>query len=197
MEINRTDGPDKVFSLSTPEQMLRKLHWEITNFGRAIDVEGTTVESLNAPAYWAFNCAVTAWHIADWVWLTVPEPQRDQLFPGCHTGRKDTLTAFQVSLQAASPPVLICRHVATASKHMEMTRHVDPSITVDTVWTKQAARFGATRFGDPFATYTSVLTVSHEGTDRPAIEIFKEAFGFWQSFLEGHGLAEPSSPPGW
>jgi hypothetical protein len=54
--------PDrKPLGLESPRDLLAKLDWEILQLGHVLEDE--TVAS-----YRAFNCAVTAWSVTDWVW---------------------------------------------------------------------------------------------------------------------------------
>ena len=61
------DPPDKVFGLAAPHHMLMKLKWEIFQL-RTVAAEPCEPGAEIEPGYHAFNCAVTAWHMADWVW---------------------------------------------------------------------------------------------------------------------------------
>jgi hypothetical protein len=60
-------APDKVFVLASPTHVLHKLHWEISQLKKALVSEPEKLAYTHVQAYFAFNCAVTAWHLADWV----------------------------------------------------------------------------------------------------------------------------------
>jgi hypothetical protein len=61
------EPPDKVFGLAAPHHMLMKLKWEIFKL-RSVVAEPCRPGAEIEPGYHAFNCAVTAWHMTDWVW---------------------------------------------------------------------------------------------------------------------------------
>ncbi len=79
--------PDrKRLGLENPVDLWSKLQWEIDQLGVPVDQE--TVAS-----YRAFNCAVTAWSICDWVWNAAApdlrgsdmrEKRRQQIAPNPH-----------------------------------------------------------------------------------------------------------------
>ena len=72
------------------------------------------------PKQWrAFNCAVTAWHIADWLW-------RDLRADGRDVGKKQ----FQNAAQERCRELKLCRHIANASKHRGLDWGSDPGIQV-------------------------------------------------------------------
>lgn len=54
--------------LAIPAHMLQKFHWEIAQLEKSLTEKQEHLGYFHAPSYCAFNCAVTAWHIADWVW---------------------------------------------------------------------------------------------------------------------------------
>jgi hypothetical protein len=69
-------APDKVFMLATPAHMLTKLHWELYQLRKSLTEKFEHIGHTHAPSYCAFNCAVTAWHLADWTWKAAAAEQR-------------------------------------------------------------------------------------------------------------------------
>src|ERR1700730_9142097 len=60
----------KAFELRNARDMLEKLRWELNNlfFRHRNDIA--------ACQYHSFNCAVTAWHLTDWLWQDIsPSPE--------------------------------------------------------------------------------------------------------------------------
>jgi hypothetical protein len=53
--------------MASPTHVLHKLHWEISQLKKALVSEPEKLAYAHAPAYFAFNCAVAVWHLADWV----------------------------------------------------------------------------------------------------------------------------------
>ena len=61
-----------VLAMNKPQHMLSKLLWEIFHMTNSMSVHednGQFPEQI----FWAFNCAVTAWHITDWLWQSDAE----------------------------------------------------------------------------------------------------------------------------
>jgi hypothetical protein len=53
-------APSQVFMLATPAHVLTKLHWEIRDLRKTLSEKPEHKGYIHAPAYCAFNCAVTA-----------------------------------------------------------------------------------------------------------------------------------------
>jgi hypothetical protein len=97
--IESASPADKVFVLSTPAHMLQKLAWEVAKLRETIAEPPEKIAYMHAPAYIAFNCAVTAWHIADWAWQTADAEQRTWMLEkwSIPRGQKE-FTALQIAL---------------------------------------------------------------------------------------------------
>jgi hypothetical protein len=63
-------APSNVFALATPHHLLIKLAWENGQLRQPLKTK-QPIAWTHAPAYHAFNCAVTAWHLTDWTWESV------------------------------------------------------------------------------------------------------------------------------
>ena len=72
----------------------------------------------------AFNAAVTAWHLTDWVFEEMTPAQRDH-----HQIR--SLAEFQRLARKQCRALHLCRQIATASKHRTVTLHVDRDVSTD------------------------------------------------------------------
>ncbi len=190
---------DQVFMLATPAHMLTKLHWEIHTLRKALSEKPDHLGHTHAPSYCAFNCAVTAWHLADWAWkASSPEQHADILKSLGIESRghdKNDFVKFQVALMKRSRALHICRQVATGSKHMTVTAYPDPNIRAEMRWESEPERFGEMRFGDPFAAHFYRLVLSDSGVERAALDVFEEAFKNWQWFLGEWGFIEGTLVP--
>lgn len=175
MKIHIPEYLPKVFVLSTPMHLLAKLHWEIAEFKRSL-----TSKSLHRnllPAYHAFNCAVTAWHMTDWTWEYVrPEGQAD-LVSKYKLARPD-LRAFQDAMARTSRAANACQEIANGSKHRNVkNKRADPHVRAGASWAElKQSRDRSRRFG------TAWEITDQLGT-RPALEVFREAADFWRSVL--------------
>jgi len=105
-------GIPQTFAIESAQDMAEKLNWEVEAYREEADLQ---------PKLWrAFNCAVTAWHISDWLWK---ERQAANL-------PVSEVSMFQAKMQAQSRYLRMCKHIATASKHSGVDRRPDPTIQV-------------------------------------------------------------------
>jgi hypothetical protein len=186
--------PAHVFMLATPAHMLTKLHWEIYSLRKALSEKPEHIGHTHAPAYCAFNCTVTAWHLADWVWKASSEDGRAdilRLLGTTATGddQKD-FVQFQTAIMKRSRALHICRQLATGSKHMTVTRHPDPNVRAQMRWEREGAQAGKMRAGDPLAVHHYRLVVSDKGVECASIDVLADAFKDWEWFLGEWGFVE-------
>lgn len=175
LKIHIPEDLPKVFKLSTPMHLLAKLRWEIVGFQRSL-----TSRSLHRhllPAYHAFNCAVTAWHMTDWTWEYVGPEGQAELVLKYKLARID-LRAFQDAMALTSRAANACQEIANGSKHRNVkNKRADPHVRAGAFWAElKQSRDGSRRFG------TSWEITDDIGT-RPALEVFREAADFWGSVL--------------
>lgn len=177
MRIRAPAKMPKVFRLYTPMHLLAKLHGEIAGFRRSLD--STSLHRHLLPAYHAFNCAVTAWHVSDWTWEYVGDHGQGELASHFGITRRD-LFGFQDAVAASSRALNACREIATGSKHRDVKRKgADPSVQASAVWAQlepPKSRPGPPRYG------TVWLITDRNGT-RPALDVFNEAAEYWHRLL--------------
>jgi hypothetical protein len=98
-----------VFLLATPADMYWKLSWELTELGTAMASDRNRL----SPAYHAFNCPVTAWHMADWIWQGAGAEQRlwlsDKFQFSLVNDERKSLSRFYDSIASACPELHVCR----------------------------------------------------------------------------------------
>lgn len=192
MRIPILERLPKVFTLSTPQHLLGKLRWEVAGFKRAEASKHRLGWHLTA-SYHAANCAITAWHMTDWIWQYLGEQDRRDLAEALGV-TPVTLPEFQAYVRNASRALNCCRDIATGSKHMKLTRPgADPDVDAKAEWGHAAAKRGkAEPVGTPASYTTHLLVTDRQGT-RPAREIFEEAFTYWDAFMLRNGLIEDRS----
>jgi hypothetical protein len=170
------DPPDKVFGLSMPDDMLMKLDWEIAGLRRALF---EPIETGAKPAYHAFNCAVTAWHMTDWVWQSATVEDRAFLLSKLAvpaTGKSQTdFNAFTRAVMKRHRALHICRQIAIGSKHKIVERSPDPDVGA-----KEHRHEGG----------PSSLLIRDGEVWRPALEVFEEAAQAWVRLLREWGYFE-------
>jgi hypothetical protein len=172
-------GAPKVFALSTPADLLKKLRWEILNFQRPTRSEDRRLKP--ASAYHAFNCAVTAWQMTDWVWEYMGPPGQAHLAANFPLAQAH-LHSFQDAVALASRSLNSCREIANRSKHRVVKRkRADPHVVAGLLWHEVQLRSG-----DPIgmARYRLSWAICDQVGNRPAVEVFKETAEYWQDFLQ-------------
>ena len=172
------DPPPNAFSLSMPTHMLFKLHWEIANLKRAVK-QSDALDAWRAPAFHAYNCAVTAWHCADWTWEFPDDAGRHDLaetfeFELSKSAKGNADRFFEVVCKQ-SREIYICRQIANGSKHMKL-RTSDKSVRVRNGWKS-----------GPFALAPSIMDGE---TERFASEVFEGAAKYWENLFRDLGYLE-------
>jgi hypothetical protein len=155
----------KTFGLSIPADYYGKLEWEFEQLMKAGPVEEVEL------SYRAMNFIVTAWHMTDWIFPHLQSPAKEQ-FVAC--------TDFQRWIKQQSRYIAACRDVATASKHLEVTRGADARI--------QTVGIPLSYERNPYKGHSTVWLIGIDGTLTAMDEFCREVIGFWQCFLEMHGL---------
>jgi hypothetical protein len=169
--------PEQVFALATPAHVLNKLYWEV----RQIEISLETEHKLafaHAPAYHAFNCAITSWHLTDWVWESADSETRtricERLNATFNVSVKDSLEKFQAAICTKHHSIYICRQIATGSKHVNI-RKPDPAIRTEEVWQPQAVAGLMECRRTPLGSYLYRLSLIDNGIQREVLDIFREA----------------------
>jgi hypothetical protein len=166
-EIVEVPGQPHTFALSNARDMLRKLEWEVAELARP---DTDTV-------YRAFNAAVTAWHLTEWVWSDLSQNRRMVW--------QDSPVAFWEDCGKSCPDLLLCRLVAEASKHrVREGRRVKPAgVVTISLADVVRAKCGSAKCGEPLSTWTWRLIIREGDREHAAIEVFARALGFWREFI--------------
>lgn len=168
---------DQTFALENCYDMLRKLEWEVEGLNRA------SKDDLDEIAFRAFNCAVTAWQLTDWVWADMNQAQQ---------GAFGSLTNFQNHCRNQCRAIHLCRQIATASKHAEVRAHRDPSVS--TVSTAMPTTYisGIPNQSSAEEADTSWHIFIDDGGHRiPAQQILSAAADFWIAFIHSNRIGNP------
>lgn len=152
----------KTFSLDGPKAYLEKIEWELSRLNE--------ISPRDQPAYQfqAINCAMTAWHMTDWVFHKLPPDERAR-YKGEGEFREWARQDF-IGLK-------LCREIADASKHVTLTRKVEPYISTEKIrW--------PTDTGEAEFWYID----GGNGEFYALPEIIEGAITYWQNFLVQHRI---------
>jgi hypothetical protein len=155
--------PHQTFGFENCAALHWKLYWEIARLGYA-----TPRDPIDMKCF-AFNGAVTAWCLTDWVFEEMTTAQRDHYHRG-------TLREFQDLAREQCRALHLCRQIATASKHRTVRLHVDPAV-------------GAALSVEP-VTNAWEIVITDGATTHQAIDVLEEARLYWYHFLSKLGLMD-------
>jgi hypothetical protein len=177
-----------VFVLSKPSEMLEKLRWEIDGFIHTVSGQMGKPEAYNRAGYQAFNCAVTAWHLADWTWAYADPALKIDLAKrfSFKLKQKDrnNRNEFLCSVADKSRDLHICRYIANSSKHLKLDNEDERGFHL---------KVGKAKFSDDDVRFG--LLVIDKGNTILIERIFGRAFAFWGTLFGEIGyLAAPELP---
>jgi len=177
IKIPIPDPPlDHVFSLTRTRHLFGKFAWEIREFEDSIKNPDDSPFAFQHPAYHAFNCAITAWHIADWVWKEAGDEWK-ALIAG-QLGCKNDFNSFKSAVCEKHRSIKICQQIANGSKHMTLSR------PEERIRAKVISKFSEG------GNFSAELVVTDGEEMRPVLSIFKEAFDRWHDELSTWGFVE-------
>jgi hypothetical protein len=165
-------GVPQTFAVEDARDLANKLWWEIEAFRKE--------ECLDHKLWRAFNCAVTAWHITDWLW-------KERCTDGQNVGK---LRQFQKAIQDQCKELRLCKHIANASKHggVDPDRGYDAAIQVIVRWAKETP----VAFKDIEQSQHWEIMISDHGHECDALHVFYKALEFWEREVRRPELTPPS-----
>lgn len=179
--------PGKVFHLACAGHLLSKLCWEVAALERSLARQSDEMFNHTTAAYHAFNAAVTAWHMTDWVWDELTTEMRGQLAKSLGSVLSEK-KQFQNALVRQCRGLHICRQIANGSKHKTLT-HEDPQVRAAIEWTREPMTCNS-GVDEPIARFHYRLEVSDGATTLDAINLFTDVARYWRRFLANCGLME-------
>jgi hypothetical protein len=159
--------PKQTFDFEHCVDLIWKLYWEIVRLQ-----EATPHNPIDMKCF-AFNAAVTAWQLTDWVFEDMTPSQRAQ-------HKVVSLGDFQNLVRQQCRPLHLCRQIATASKHRIVTKHPDPGVSASVVVVPSA----------PGQLGSFEIVINDGGTTHPALDILEEARLYWYKFIDNLGLID-------
>ena len=151
----------KSFELRDTRDILEKLQWELNNlFCRQR-------HDIKACQYHAFNCAVTAWHVTDWLWQDIsPALKCDLQLRQCKE--------FQDYVRKDCPALNLCHQIANGSKHCLLEHQ--PNSTISTVISNGEGY----DYGNP--------VIVEGNTHHMADKVFYDALFWFQAFVRDRNV---------
>lgn len=142
------------------------------------------------PLFIAWNTAVTAWHMTDWLWAS-KQTTRDKLSKkfkfeyneATVSGREKGLGSFQKAVRKARRELHICWEICNASKHMRL-KTSDPDIKVEIEWHEANEAVGEMKVSDLIMN----LMIHDKDEKTDAQLVFIEAAGYWENLLKDEGF---------
>jgi hypothetical protein len=193
-EVPKPSELQNVFAMSKPQHMLRKLFWEFDMLMGTLSVHHDDKQWPDAAIFIAFNTAITAWHISDWIWQSNPETrskmasklkvQFDEKTP---TGRRIGLGRFQNNVADQCRALHICREIANGSKHMRLGKP-DADVKAVAEWHEAIQGAGLAVPGD----FVMSLSVIDGDAKEDAGHVFLAALGYWEELFTSEKLVEGS-----
>jgi hypothetical protein len=189
MTIPPPSDVTNVFAMSQPAHMLQKLFWEWQLLSRSLS-PWTDNEGHPAHVFAAFNTAVTAWHITDWLWHSGAETRailtkrfKLNFTEGTKNQLRVGLERFQDEVASESRPLYICRALANGSKHMR-TNKVDPNIRAIEQWHPVVQPMALAQKGE----LVPSLLIADGNSTQDARSLFLDAFGYWEGLFVEENL---------
>jgi hypothetical protein len=152
VETPKPSDIQTVFAMNDPQHMWVKLAWELQQLTESMSV-WVENDPYPEPLFWAFNTAVTAWHISDWLWQSNAKNRAILTkrfgFSSKETknGRRNGLKKFQRCVAEQNRALHVCRYVANGSKHMRLEK-TDPNIRAFATWDPVVEKVGLVKLGD-------------------------------------------------
>jgi hypothetical protein len=181
---------DGVFVLSTPQHMLAKLGWEVGQFKRTVHEQQGQLGAILFAGYQAFNCAVTAWHCADWAWvyadgdLKVIVAERFSL--KIKSDDRKNREAFFDAVCSENRDIEICRHIANSSKHLKLDKVADRGFHANVRYVAPAEQ----REGEYDLIFGMMITDEKRGGSIMLEHVFDRAFVYWRMVYAELGYIE-------
>jgi len=165
---------DYSFALRSPADLLEKLKREFKRLQ-----EDETYQSDHA-----FNFAVTAWHMTDWIYDDAR--QRDPANPKPFGYKRKG--NFQQFVRSDRVALNICYELASGSKHFELPPEKKKKVRETDTSIVGGASLGVFMLGyDRLAGTVLKIRLTSEESVR-AEDVFADAMAYWTEFFEKHGL---------
>ena len=133
------------------------------------------------------NAALSAFHMADWVWYTYHDTDPQKV-----AGMRSKLAYFSQLANMGCPDFLVLKDIAEAHKHLVLD-HPTPYVrAVTSAGATGLGHIGAnTRMGltgTPTAALRQLVVELQDGTKRAFEEVIENVICMWKELIEREGL---------
>jgi hypothetical protein len=170
----------KRFAMNSPRELLAKLDWEMEEYDKFPILEEVVA------SYRAFNCAVTAWSICDWVWNAADADRRMGFRATSPCPDAKGAEPLAALIRSESRELAICQQLANGAKHFIRTRHNDPNVSSQRL---KSVSFFVSKDGQEQHVIPSHGIFVEDG-DRmySDIGLFSRARDFWHEFFDRYRI---------
>jgi len=171
----------KRLGLDTPRELLAKLDWEIEQ------ASGVEPQKEAVASYRAFNCAVTAWSICDWVWNSASKDLRNRFkreSPKPNAKGSEPLAAL---LRKRSRQLAICQQLANGSKHFVLKKYNDPAVSSKRL-PSMTYLFSDDGKEGRVAAGPSAMFIEDGSQMYGSVALFSEVRDFWRDFFNKYEI---------
>lgn len=169
----------KTFGLRTPRHLHDKLTYDIARLRSA--------PSSDDAQYAAFDCAVDAWHLTDWVLQAVDEAAHMRL-TGKPKGDFHAPKAFVEKQDAELPALKYCRDLANGVKHFSLrATHSMPNVASGSTIRLAFARTADKGCDDVFSA-GPIAYVLIDNEKHNVIDLFEDMCSQWREFMVAESL---------
>jgi hypothetical protein len=200
--MDKINPGKQVFGVTTPADMLAKLRRELARVANASFSHENLVDH-------ATNCALTAWHITDWVWrrrFVTDQQARDHLEASCSSlhHRRKREDRFRECLTQMCPQLALCQDIANGFKHViaEIPAGRGAPGVIDVTASAETAPPGPFTLGgdvlggaglggpgyDAGGQLYRLKITSEDGSTIDAVDVFNKVVAFWTEFFGRHGI---------
>ncbi len=164
----------QTFDLNGCRALLAKLRWEIDQIKSDTRMDYVTL------SYRGYNAAVTAWHLADWIWEDMGDDQKEAV-------GVSNRGELQKKARDGCRAIYYCRQIATASKHFAVDDYPDPNIQA---YVSASPKVTVSDSGES-EIYAAWALKIMDGQERvQAVEQFEIALGYWTDLVEKYGITK-------
>jgi hypothetical protein len=168
--------PDKKrFGLNSPRELLAKLDWEMEQYNQS-------PAQQEIASYRAFNCAVTAWSLCDWVWNAASDDLKAKFRAASPSSKTDSPEILAALLRAESRELAICQQLANGAKHFVRNQNNDPQVS--SLRLQSVSIFVGDDGQETRSVPTHGVFVRDDTKLYADISLFSRARDYWHDFFE-------------